>query len=222
MVAPLTIADVAREASELYADSPATIRYKQGLRPYICPFHVLVGFVDPAARVLDVGCGSGLFLALLVRLRAVRSAIGFDASKPAIAVAQRVSERLQAPDIRFEYRDARMPWPEGRFDVVSMIDVMHHVPPEAHRQIVASAGQRVAEGGVFLYKDMARRPLWRAWANRLHDLLLTGERIHYAKLDEVVAWAKAEGMEPEQSGAMNMLWYRHEWVVFRRRTPLKK
>jgi hypothetical protein len=63
----------------------------------------------------------------------------------------------------------------------------------------------VKQGGMLLYKDMGRRPLWRAWANRLHDLLMVKEWIHYARLEDVVHWARAAGLALERQGSMDVV-----------------
>jgi len=214
----LTVAQVATLARDIYRDAKPGIRYKQGYRPYICPFHLLVDYVPHDASVLDVGCGAGLFILLMARLGRIRSAVGFDADYVAIAAAQDAAAKLSngAPLIHFEPHSAHDRWPKGRFDVVSIIDVMHHVPPEKQSSLIATAAEHLNEGGLLLYKDMASRPLWRAWANRLHDLASAQEWIHYAELDDAVNWAKDAGLYPAHREAMNMLWYRHEWCLFRR------
>jgi len=213
----LAARDVAKLAQAIFADARGRIKYKQGLRPYICPFHVLIDYISPNATLLDVGCGAGLFISVLARLGRLQSAVGFDADRAAISAAQNISRALpNSSRIRFEHRDAHEMWPDGLFDVVCLIDVMHHVSPDKQAELITNATEHLAEGGILLYKDMACRPLWRAWANRLHDLLSVGEWIYYAKLDDVIAWARAEGLHLDDRGSMNMLWYRHEWCVFRR------
>jgi ribosomal protein L11 methylase PrmA len=84
----LTVTQVATLAREIYRDSKASIRYKQGYRPYICPFHLLVDCIPRGASVLDVGCGAGLFVLLMATLGRIRSAIGFDEDYVAIHAAQ--------------------------------------------------------------------------------------------------------------------------------------
>lgn len=213
----LTVADVATLARKIYADAHGRAKHKQMLRPYICPFHILIKYIPSGANLLDVGCGAGLFILVLAQLDRIQSAVGFDADQTAIQFAQCVTAKLQkAEQIRFEYRNINDTWPTALFDVVCLIDVMHHVQPERQAELLETAAEHVAEGGILLYKDMARRPLWRAWANRLHDLLSVGEWIHYATLDDVIGWGAKKGLHVGETGTVNMLWYRHEWCVFRR------
>ncbi|MFD5514215.1 class I SAM-dependent methyltransferase [Streptomyces sp. NPDC127051] len=212
----LTIASTVAIAKELYADTPRMTALKQTLRPRIAPIHTLTALVPPESSVLDVGCGAGLFTALLAKLGRIRTAVAFDSDAPAIAQAQRIAARLPQPaTIHYETRTAFDPWPEGQFDVVSIIDVMHHITPAAQADVITEAARHVKAGGILLYKDMAHQPCWRAWANRLHDLISARERIHYAPLEKVITWAHTAGLHLEQRGAINMYWYAHQWCVFR-------
>jgi 2-polyprenyl-3-methyl-5-hydroxy-6-metoxy-1,4-benzoquinol methylase len=213
----LTVTDVVGLARTIYADAHGSIKYKQMLRPYICPFHILIDFVPSEANILDVGCGAGLFIAVLAYLDRIQFAVGFDADQSAIRVAQSIATKLPKPErIHFEYRNVGEIWPAHRFDVVCLIDVMHHIRPERHTELLMTAADHVAEGGILIYKDMARRPHWRAWANRLHDLLSVGEWIYYARLEEVISWGRRKGLHLDRTGTIDMLWYRHEWCVLRR------
>jgi 2-polyprenyl-3-methyl-5-hydroxy-6-metoxy-1,4-benzoquinol methylase len=213
----LTVKDVVALAQGLYADARGGIKYKQMLRPYICPIHLLLDYIPDQAGVLDVGCGAGLFISVLARLDRIQSAVGFDADPAAIAAARSVAAKLsESQRFRFEHRNVNEGWPDGRFDVVCLIDVMHHVHPDRQAELLATAAEHVADGGILLYKDMARRPHWRAIANRVHDLLSAGDWIHYAKLDDVIDWGRKSGLRLEETRTTNMLWYGHEWCVLRR------
>src|ERR1700730_7185201 len=144
----LTVAQVATLAREIYRDAKPSIKYKQGYRPYICPFHLLVEYIPHGASVLDVGCGAGLFILLMARLGRIRSAVGFDADHVAIHAAQDATAKLlnRAP-IHFQQHSADDRWPKGRFDVVSIIDVMHHVPPEKQAGLIAAAARHIPQAG---------------------------------------------------------------------------
>ena len=119
----------------------------------------------------------------------------------------------------FQCMGVEEPWPEGAFNVVSMIDVIHHVPPSHQREVVESATARVPPGGRFLDKDMVARPLWRGFANRLHDLILARQWIHYVpvdRVDRVIEWADKSGLRLVDRRVVNTFWYVHEFAIFQR------
>jgi 2-polyprenyl-3-methyl-5-hydroxy-6-metoxy-1,4-benzoquinol methylase len=206
-------------ARQLYRHGPLFGRAVQSLRPYICPFDRIVPLVPPGSDVLDVGCGAGLFLGLLAVRGRLKSGLGFDASSSAIALAEQMRQSLPAQHrerLSFERRDVGDAWPADLFDVVALIDVMHHVPPPGQRALLEQAAARVRPGGLFLYKDMARRPRWRAFANRLHDLVMARQWIHYLPLDVARRWGTDCRLSIEEEGRCAMLWYAHEWLVFRK------
>ncbi len=207
--------DVEKAAAELFADAPALTRAMQRLRPRICPFDELLVLVPGGASGLDVGCGAGLFLGLLAHDRRIGSGLGFDADAGAIAVASRL-RLLEPAKVRFERRDAAGEWPDGKWDVVSLIDVLHHVPVASQREVVERAAARVARGGILLCKDIAPRPRWRAFANRVHDLVLARQWVHHVSGAAIAGWAEAVGLVREQHRRIDRWWYAHEIVVLRR------
>lgn len=167
--------------------------------------------------MLDAGCGGGLFLALLAHEGKLARGVGFDVSAAAIDLASAMAKGAgHHGRLEFVRLDIGEPWPEGPFDVVSLIDVMHHVPPAAQRECFVTAASRLAPGGTLIYKDMARRPRWRALANRLHDLALARQWIHYAPIDRVEGWAAETGLELTGASQFTRLWYAHELRIFRR------
>lgn len=216
-----TVQDLVKTARNIYCDGPFVRRTFQRLRCYICPFEELIDRVPVDSRLLDVGCGAGLFLALLASAGRLQSGLGCDVSQPALDQAARMRERLPekvARQLSFVQFDPGNPLPDGLFDVVSMIDVMHHIPSFDQHAALAQAIERVRPGGLFLYKDMARRPFWRAGANRLHDLLVSKEWIHYCPIESVERWAGENHAELIESASYYRYWYHHEMRVFRRRT----
>ena len=129
----------------------------------------------------------------------------------------RMRDRRPVPSrLNFELRDASREWPEGPFDVVSIIDVMHHVPKEHQRSIIEQAAARLKPGGLVLYKYMGQKPLWRAWMNRLHDLTLVHEWINYVPLERVALWAREAGLIELRRVRTNMFWYGHEMLLLRK------
>lgn len=209
--------DVSAALADVFNDGPWLRRTLQQWRPYICPFEVLVDAVPERARVFDVGCGSGLLLLLLAKTGRLREGVGFDLQGPAIDYANQAKRKLAAgPALTFIHADERFEWPVGEFDVVTMIDVMHHVRPQEQAAMILRAAAALKPGGLFLYKDMVRRPHWRALANRVHDLVMARQWIHYCDFAHVVDVARDCGLVLERAATVNRLWYGHELGVFRR------
>lgn len=212
-------AALSRAARAMWTQGPMIPRRMQHLRPYICPFDKLLTHVRPGSRVLDVGCGRGLFLGLLHHTDLLsrgsgNQSVGFDCSREAIVTARMMARRTGAGrNIRFERRDAADTWPEGTFDTVSIIDVMHHLPQHARRAAVQHAAAKVRPGGALLYKDMTPRS-WRSLANSMHDLAVAREWVAYTPAATVEHWAEECGLRLGHAEAFERLWYGHELRVF--------
>lgn len=216
-MAEITIPELRTAIKNIYRSASFSQRILCLGRPYICPFHNLMAHVPSGASVLDIGCGSGLFLNLLTYKNLVTSAIGIDAAQGKIETARQALGSIDTcADVTFEHRTVEAGLPNCEVDVVSMIDVLHHIDPEQQRLAIEAAASRVAGNGIFLFKDINPRPLWRAWANRIHDLLLAQQWINYVPDTAVEDWMKHVGFCLIHKETINMWWYGHRLMIFRR------
>jgi SAM-dependent methyltransferase len=96
-------------------------------------------------RVLDIGCGSGLFLRELLAGGRGLKAIGLDNSSQAAAIAwKRHGIRVITADL------ARAPFSEASFDLITMFHVLEHLSePAAYltmaRRLLAPGGKLVVQ-----------------------------------------------------------------------------
>ncbi len=124
-------------------------------------FDRLVDQVPTGASVLDVGCGFGLFLGLLATSNRKIRGSGFDRNAASICRARDMASRLETmgcpADLRFECRDINDPWPVDRFDVVTIIDVLHHLRTALRPGLLAEASARLRPGGLVVVKDISPR-----------------------------------------------------------------
>ncbi len=142
---------------------------------------------------LDVGCGAGLLAEPLARLGARVS--GVDASEELIAAARAHAE---ASGFEIDYRPAAVEDLEGRFDLVTSLEVVEHVAEP--RSFVAALAARVAPGGLLILSTPNRT----AWSRLLTITLAEGfgrvpRGTHdFAKFiapDELCAMVREAGLE---------------------------
>jgi len=122
-------------------------------------------------RLLDVGCGGGIFAESAARLPSVKSVLGIDASSEVLKVAEthrRKDPALVGGGKRLTYLEtpieslAAKLSQEGesqQFDVVSVFEVVEHVtnPPAFLR----SCASHLAPGGWLVLSTIARS--WTSW-----------------------------------------------------------
>ena len=215
--ASATPAQLRRFFYAAYCDTPTPLRWLRAVRPYVCPFDKLLQFVRDGADVLDVGCGAGSLLALLAAMKKIRRGVGCDVTAAPLESARAAAQRLGAENIlTFELIRSVAEAPEGPFDTVAMVDVLHHVPPRDRSDVFAAAVRRVKPGGVFLYKDMTARPGGRRLAHNIDDYIFTREWVEQVPEGAVEAWAGDHRLTLVHDEYLPRLIYGHELRVFQR------
>src|SRR5262249_18563134 len=137
--------DACRRLWRAYGSGGLPHRLLATVRPLIARFDRVIRYVPKDARILDIGCGSGLLLALVQSYSSTQSAVGVDVNAAAIAAAEQMAADNAFP---FHFRLGAEPsdWPAETFDVVLMVDVLHHIPAALRRPIVTAALSRVRPG----------------------------------------------------------------------------
>lgn len=107
-------------------------------------------------RVLDVGCGGGILADAMARKGA--DVLGIDLAEKSLKVAQ--LHALEAGTPRIAYRnvavEALAVEAPGRFDVVTCMEMLEHVPDPA--SIVQACAKLVTAGGHVFFSTINRNP----------------------------------------------------------------
>jgi methionine biosynthesis protein MetW len=126
------------------------------LRPDL---QVIAGFIPPAARVLDLGCGDGALLHYLVTERQVYGR-GIELSESGVLACVRRGLSVRQGDLAEGLAD----YPEGSFDFAVLSQTLPFLDDPGK---ILSEMLRVAGRGVVSF------PNWGYWQCRL-ELLVTG------------------------------------------------
>jgi 2-polyprenyl-3-methyl-5-hydroxy-6-metoxy-1,4-benzoquinol methylase len=125
-------------------------------------------------RILDVGCGFGLFAAYFGQTQPARRITGVDTNERRIAMARHVTDSLGLVSHEFLVGDARSASVVGPFDAAYVLDVMHHVPREDQEALLARLRDLLAPGGVLVLKDITTEPHFGLKFTELLDRVMVG------------------------------------------------
>ena len=120
--------------------------------------------IPAGARVLDVGCGPGSFLSVLVQDKPGVRAIGADIASSQIDFArQHVLPAHPGRDLSFVTLDPhaeRLPFPDASFDVVTSIEVIEHLHPFVAIALLNEARRVLTPEGRLIVTTPNYRSLW--------------------------------------------------------------
>ncbi len=125
-------------------------------------------------RILDVGCGFGLFAAYFAQTEPGRVFTGVDSNARRIAMAQKVMQAIGHEGDEFLACDARDVQVAGPFQGAYLLDVMHHVPKDDQEALLRRLVDLLAPGGVLILKDITTEPYLGLKFTEYLDRLMVG------------------------------------------------
>ena len=160
-------------------------------------------YLPERGRVLDLGCGFGLFSLYYAAASPGLEIEGFDLNPRRVAMARAAAARLGLGNVRYEVGDV-MDFRGGRlFDAAYMLDIVHHVRPEAVRPLLEQVAKCLPPGGRLVVKDVDSAPAWKRWFTHALDKVMDPRT-------PVRYWPAAE--LGELLGAVGFRVYRHLMV----------
>ena len=175
-------------------------------------------YLPRAGRVLDLGCGFGLFSLFFASQEPLRRITGVDRNARRIALARASAERLGLANVDYELEDG-LAWQSAeRFDAIYLLDMIHHLPRASVPDFLAKLCALLAPGGVLLVKDIEDRPFYKVWFTLVLDRLMVGsEPIHYWSPAELVRLLEGLGFDVVRHRMRDILPYPH--IVYVARLP---
>ena len=182
-------------------------------RPLYAPLDAVLRWVPEGATMLDVGCGTGTLLLLADRVRRLTRGFGHDVRAEPLAVARAVADPARIELVCSAEVPAAM---IREAQVVSVVDVLHHVPRATRAGFIAGLLAEASPGATFIFKDLDPRPRWRGLANRVTDWISTRSRVDYLSMDELAATLARHGFDVLERRRLHKHVWSHYLVVGRR------
>jgi 2-polyprenyl-6-hydroxyphenyl methylase/3-demethylubiquinone-9 3-methyltransferase len=156
-------------------------------------------------EVVDIGCGGGILTESMAAAGA--TVTGIDMAEAPLAVARL---HLHESGVNVDYRqttaEALAAEFSAKFDVVSCLEMLEHVPDPA--QVVRSCAELVKPGGHVFFSTINRNPKSFLFAIVGAEYLLrllpsgTHEYEKFIRPSELEAWARSAGLELKDSAGM--------------------
>lgn len=150
-----------------------------------------VAKLKPGCRVLDIGCGTGLFARRLVTERSDIEVVGLDLSEGMLSKARTNCSGFDR--IRLVQGDSeQLPFDDSSFDVVTCVHSFHHYPHQD--QVVREMYRVLRPDGQLLIVD-GNRDQWWGWL--VFDLVVTTIEgmVHHCSRKQFSALYEAAGLE---------------------------
>jgi len=146
--------------------------------------HQIEEWIPPAAgsQILEVGCGEGAIIELLADIFPTAQITGID-------ITPRIGRLFKGDLRRVSFRKQTIKdfssENYGRFDLVVINDVLHHIAPEMHKEFLRDTQKSLKKGGVLLLKDWKRSKTPIHIFSFLMERYITGDKVCYLSSDEL-------------------------------------
>jgi 2-polyprenyl-6-hydroxyphenyl methylase/3-demethylubiquinone-9 3-methyltransferase len=169
---PASMADVL----DLYNYESLGTRLFVYARHLLAPlFEISTYIPHQEGAILDIGCGHGLFTALLAVTRKNINILGIDPSIEKIQVAERMSHSL--PNASFCIGTVDSLISEVSFQAITIVDVLLLLPYEKKLQMLKKCRQLIGQNGVLLLKTNDTHPAWKFAITRTQEWFMTKSRL---------------------------------------------
>ncbi len=187
---------------------------KVNYRPLICPLDELINNIGSATSVFDIGCGSGQFALLIAAFSDVKRLGGIEIDQRLIDNARKLlapySHKVQT-DFN-AYDGSTLPESIGTYDLLFLVDVLHHIPRNAQVEFISKVYSLMKKGARFVIKDIDGSSPF-VYCNKMHDMIFAREIGYEWSPERLKQVAADAGFKIVDSSKKRMYVYPHYTVT---------
>ena len=186
----------------LYSRAPLPVRAHVLTRWVTCPFARVEAAVPRQGRVLEVGCGYGVFSCHLALSSPDRQVLGVDVDVRKVVHAQHAGKRAEVRGATCEFHLAPPgEVPDGPWDAIVIVDVLYLLDRDEQEGLLHSCAQQLSLGGVLVVKEMATSPSWKARWNGMQETMsvkvlniTSGNELTFLEPSVLGGWMREDGL----------------------------
>jgi 2-polyprenyl-6-hydroxyphenyl methylase/3-demethylubiquinone-9 3-methyltransferase len=197
-----------RELSVLYRDVPLKHRLHLFLRWKLCPFEEIIKFIPEKGKVIDLGCGHGLFSNLMALTSKERYILGVDIDADKIEIAKKTLG-AHRKRVNFHYGDIRnMDFPDCQ--TITIVDVLYLIPFDLQEELLKICFERLNSRGRLLIKEIDTTPRWKYWIVYIEEFLAVkifkttkGNNCYFRSREEFISLLEKIGFDIVETVSLN-------------------
>lgn len=157
----------------------------------------ILNYFRPERSTLMLGCGFGLFDFVLGLKFPFKKIHGIDINERRIAMAREIAGKLGLRNNTFLCADlSRHDAGLGNYDEILLLDLLHHIPPDAQADLLRKCHETLPSGGCMVIKDIHTANKLELFFTWLLDKLMTGgEPLYYRSMEDLTAFLKQIGFD---------------------------
>jgi SAM-dependent methyltransferase len=177
-------------------------------------------YLPASGRLLDLGCGFGLFALYFAMRSPTISVHGFDLNERRIQAARRAAAVLGLQNVQFEVADATAFRFVEPIAAAYMLDLIHHIPVASVRPLMETIAANLTPGGRLLVKDIEPANSCKLAFTWVLDKMMDYKApVRYWAPQEVQPLLESIGFTVYQHRMIDYLPYPHILYIGTRRGP---
>lgn len=174
-------------------------------------------YIPSSGRILDLGCGFGLFSLFFASRAPGRMLYGCDLNPRRIEMARVCAAKLGIPNVDYKVSDATCFIPENPLSCIYMLDLLHHLPADLVPALLRRIYLALTAGGTLIIKDVDTTPAYKRLFTLALDRLMVGmEPIRYWSRQEMLRMLADAGFVAYTHDMRDWLPYPHRLYVCRK------